>query len=343
MQIQTVVNQQVDLAADSGQGMILARVVEETGRNMKETQASWCKLLDSEFKKQVEKPPEEQVGGLVEYVMALANNQVKSADFAEALLSRVEPLVSDKYREPITRHLSEAMDGFIDVAKKCIQTLINIVFNDLKPATKMLFTNAWYTDDPMVQIIETIDDFMRDFQQHLQPNLLDLLIEDLVDAFLIAYLAALRKCSKLRMPGAAGRLKEDVRKAYGFFQGVKQDKTELQTDFQVLDSILKIITASKTMFYLDYWPFAKKYGANLQYVETILRARDDLDRRQVNEIVRSFILFSNHQTLADWSMLRRWTRSSAKSRTKDWKNQSQTCSQDCVRYFAPLCGQGDGG
>lgn len=280
-----VVNQQVDLAADSGQGLILARVVEEAGRNMRETQATWSKLLDSEFKRQVERPPEEVAGGLAEYVMALANNQVKSADFAEALLARTEPLVSEKYREPIAQHLSDAMDAFIDVAKKCIQTLINIVFNDLKPATKMLFTPAWYNEEPMVQIIETIQDYMSDFQQHLQPNLYELLVEDLVDAFLIAYLAALRKASKFKLPGAAGRLREDVRKAFGYFATIKNNRAELQEDFEVLECMLKIITASKTMFFLDYWPFAKKYGPNMAYVEAVLRARDDLDRKQVNEMV----------------------------------------------------------
>lgn len=287
----SVVNQQVDLAADSGQGMILARVVEETARNMRQTQITWTKLLDSELKRQVERPAEEVAGGLVEYVMALANNQVKSADFAEALLGRTEPLVSDKYREPINRNLSEAMDGFIDVAKKCIQTLISIVFNDLKPATKTLFTPSWYADEPMVQIVETIQDYMQDFQHHLQGNLFELLVEDILDAFLVAYLGAFRRSPKLKMPTAAGRFKNDVRTAFTFFSAVKNNRAEVSEDFEVLEHMLKIMTASKTMFYLDYWPFAKKYGANLAYVEAILRARDDIDRRSVNEIV-SAVLFT---------------------------------------------------
>ena len=280
-----MVNQQVDLAADSNQGLIVARVVEESNRSMRSTQAAWIKLIDQELKKQTDKSPEEVAGGLVEYVIALANDQIKSADFVEVLLTRTEPIVTDKYRPQITERLNDAMDGYLDVAKKCIQALITIVFNDLKPATKLLFTSLWYVDDPMVQIIETIADYLRDFQDHLNPSLFELLVEDLIDTFLITELHALRKGAKLKIPAAGSRLREDVRKAFQFFITVKSNRQELEAYFEVLDYMLKIITASKTMFFLDYWPFARRYGANLAFVEAVLRNRDDLERKQVNEIV----------------------------------------------------------
>ena len=50
-----MVNQQVDLAMDSGQGLILARVVEEVNRVMRGIQERWTKLIEAEFKKQAEK------------------------------------------------------------------------------------------------------------------------------------------------------------------------------------------------------------------------------------------------------------------------------------------------
>ena len=84
-----MVNQQADSATESGQGAILARVVGEVNRVMRGIQDQWVKLVESELKKQVEKP-DESAGGLVEYCIALANDQVKSADFTEALLGRLE-------------------------------------------------------------------------------------------------------------------------------------------------------------------------------------------------------------------------------------------------------------
>jgi len=103
-----MINQQVDLAMESGHGAILARVITNVDRVMRGIQDQWTRVVDSEFKKQVEKP-EEVPGGLVEYSIALANDQVKCADYAEALSARIKSLVSEKYR---------------------------VVINDLKPAMK---------------------------------------------------------------------------------------------------------------------------------------------------------------------------------------------------------------
>lgn len=64
--------------------------------------------------------------------------------------------------------------------------------------------------------------------------------------------------------------------------------------YQVLEAVLKLLTASRTMFFLDYWPFAKRYGPNVVFVESLLRARDDLDRKQVTDIVSTLNLTYEH-------------------------------------------------
>jgi exocyst complex component 3 len=46
-----------------------------------------------------------------------------------------------------------------------------------------------------------------------------------------------------------------------------------------------MLSASSSMVFMDYWTFAKIHGPNLPFVEAILRARDDFDRVQVNEIM----------------------------------------------------------
>ena len=37
----------------------------------------------------------------------------------------------------------------------------------------------------------------------------------------------------------------------------------------------------------QYWPFRKKYGPALAFTEALMKARDDLDRSAVNEIMES--------------------------------------------------------
>lgn len=285
-----MVNAQVDFAIDSGQGAVLSSVVQESAKVMMSTQTQWLTLVKKEFHKQHSSKAEDVQGGLVEYTISLANDQVKSADFVEGLTNKLEGLVSEKYRQSITESLTAAMDGYLDVAKNCVQALIEAVFNDLKPALKMLFGNAWYSEtgeDPMVLIIETIKDYVVDYQAHLNPNLFELLIDDMVDSFLIAYLNGLRKASKLRIPLAIERIRSDVRSSYSFFVTYKSP-TELKAYFKVLEHVVAVLSASRTMFFLDWHSFAKEYGpVVVGFTETLLKAREDLDKAAVNEIMET--------------------------------------------------------
>jgi hypothetical protein len=291
-----MVNQQIDLATESGQGAILARVVAESNRVMRGMQDQWVRTVEQEYKKQVEKPDEVAVG-LVEYVIALANDMLKAADYVEALLARLEPLVSEKYRIPINEKLNDASDGYLDVAKKCTQTLIDMIFNDLKPATKNLFQAPWY-DGILAQIIETIRDYMADYKEFLNPSLFELLVEDLIDAFLLVYLNALANSPKLKIPAATERMKDDVDDAFRLFLTYKSQK-ELEDYFEVLDLILGILEASKDIIFLSYWSFAKKHGPNLAFVEGLVKARGDLDRSGISDVMDSIKRKVKEENLTD--------------------------------------------
>ncbi|KZT07502.1 exocyst complex component sec6 [Laetiporus sulphureus 93-53] len=291
-----MVNQQVDNAMESGQGMILARVVEEVSRAMRGVQDRWTKLIEAEYKKNVEKP-EEVPGGLVEYCIALANDQIKAADFTEALSARIEPLVSEKYRAPIHDRLNDAIDGFLDVAKKCTQTLIDIIFNDLKPATKQLFTQTWY-DGISAQIFATIRDYMSDYNAYLNPTLLELLVEELLDQYLVTYLTGLANAPKLKIPAALERIKADIDEAYKLFGQYKKMK-ELEPQMQVLEMVLSMLEASQSLVFLSYWSFAKVYGPNIAFVEALMKARGDLDRSGVSEVMDSIKRKVKEENLTD--------------------------------------------
>lgn len=225
-----MINQQTDLALDSNQGSVLAKVVEEFHRSMRNVQAEWMKLIDSEFQRQI-RTPDLAPPGLVEYLVALANDQVKSADFTENLSNRLEALVSEKYRVQIADKLNDAMDGYLDVAKRCIQILIDTVFNDIKPAVNTLFTPSWYVDEPIHQIIETMADYMTDFQARLSPSLFDLLVDDMIDTFLITYLSALKRANKLKIPQAVNTMRDDIKKSFDFLTQYKPSN-ELETYFE---------------------------------------------------------------------------------------------------------------
>lgn len=286
-----MVNQQVDVATESGQGAILAQVISEVNRIQRGIQDQWVKVLDSEFKKMSSEStkPEDIAGGLVEYVMALANDQIKSADFTESLLARVESLVSSKYAATISDKLNDSIDGYLDVAKKCTSILVGSVFNDLKPATKSLFQQKYFDAGEggiMRQIVETMRDYMADFSQYLNPSLLDLLLEDLLDAFLLTYLNALANAPKLRMPVSISFIKGDVSASFSFFATYKPAQ-ELESYFEVVEMVLGMLEASKDMVFLSFWSFARVHGPNVGFVEGLMRCRSDLDRTAVGEVMES--------------------------------------------------------
>jgi exocyst complex component 3 len=280
-----IINEQIDAATESNQGAVLARIVAESNRVIKSTQVQWTKLVDAEYKKNVDGRPEDVAPGLSEYIVALANDQIRSADFAEDLSARLEPLVSTKYKATIADQLNEVIDGYLDVAKKCSQTLIDLMFNDLRPAVKILFTLPWY-DGIMPQIVETLRDYMGDYQTTLNASLLEVLVEDLLDTFIITYLTALARSSRLRMPAAADRIKDDVADSFQFFSGLKPPQ-ELEAYFDVIERALEILTTSRGLVVLSFYRFAQQYGPNLTFVEALLRARDDFDRSAVNEAMEA--------------------------------------------------------
>ncbi|KAG9308113.1 exocyst complex component Sec6-domain-containing protein [Chiua virens] len=290
-----MVSQQIDTAMESGQGAILARVVEEISRAMRGIQDQWTKVVEAELKKQVEKP-DDIVPGLAEYCLALANDQMKSADNTEGLLGKLEPLVSEKYRIPTNEKLNDAIDGTLDVAKKSIQTFVAIVFNDLKPATKQLFQAAWY-DGIVEQVIVTMKDYTSD-QQFVKPLLFELLVEDLLDAFLVTYLTALANSPKLRLPAATERIKADISAVFAFFGEFKPDK-ELEKHFEITEHNLAMLEASKSMAFLSFWAFAKVHGPCIPFVDGLMKARGDLDRMAVSEVMEAIKCKVKEEGLTD--------------------------------------------
>ena len=299
-----MVNQQVDLALDSGQGAVLAKVVTEVSRVLRGMQETWSKLVDSELKRLVDaKPGDEVPGGLVDYIIALGNDQIRSADNCEALSARIEDLVSEKYRVVIRNELNTTIDGYVEVVNKCTQSLVTIVFNDVKPATKNLFDSPqWYDGTLATQIIETMKDYMTDYQSFLNPSILDLLIENLLDKFLVTYLTALHRTSKLKMPAAADRVKTDVALAYDFFVsilGPNKRTEELEQQFEIIEMCHALLTASQNLVFLSFWSFAKVHGPNLTFVEGLMKARDDLDRSAVNQVMESVRRKVKEENLTD--------------------------------------------
>jgi len=112
------------------------------------------------------------------------------------------------------------------------------------------------------------------------------------------YLTALGNTQKLRMPAATGRIREDVAEAFKFFSTLMPAK-ELESYFEVVEMVLSLLEASKSLAFLSFWSFAKVHGPNLAFVESLMKARGDLDRSSVNEVMDSIKRKVKEENLTD--------------------------------------------
>ncbi|KAF8555196.1 hypothetical protein OG21DRAFT_1484091 [Imleria badia] len=110
-------------------------------------------------------------------------------------------------------------------------------------------------------------DYMSD-QQFVKPLLFNMLVEDL-DAFLITYLTAL-----VDSP------------SYAYPQRRSPDK-ELEKYFEVVEQILAMLEVPKSMGFLSFWAFSNVHGPCLPFVEGLMKARGDLGRTTMSEVMEA--------------------------------------------------------
>lgn len=317
-----MITQQIEVAADSQQGRILAGVVEECGNVLKDRQASWEAIMTKEVKKEIrvaellrDKKKRKEAekaqangqdidsddelqnnAGLVDYMIALANDQIRGADYTEALSSKVAPVVSQKYSAQISSTLETVSDGYVAFAKLCTNSLIEIIFSDLKPAFDILFetstigASAWYKGIPMSQITDTLAEYYGDVQSHMNPLLIEVFLDDLLDETVLHYLQSLRSGKhhkvSLKLPKASVQIKQDIGKMYDFFDEHHSSREHVQQVFKVFEHLLWILESpieelgdKYTQLKAEFW------DCPLSFFEAVVNARKDIDSKVAKELI----------------------------------------------------------
>jgi hypothetical protein len=91
-------NQQLDVVATTSKGHMLSEIVKECCIVMNEFQNAWIKIVDIEFNKFIQKSNDLNEG-LVEYIIALANDCMRSTEFSDTISSRLEAMSDNHYRQ----------------------------------------------------------------------------------------------------------------------------------------------------------------------------------------------------------------------------------------------------
>ncbi|KAI9228932.1 MAG: exocyst complex component Sec6-domain-containing protein [Piptocephalis tieghemiana] len=282
-----LINQQVDVAMESNRGGLLADVIVQCGEALATMQASWSSLMVSEGKKHQKAGGGPDVpAGLLEYTIALGNEQIRCVELCEDIVERISSLVSGKYAERISSAMDRSMSGFIGVADTAVSILLDMVFLDMTSAFAELFTPAWYERDLVAAIVETMRDYNRDFTVLFKPFLLDRLLDGMVDRFLLGYVQALKgKGVELRVPECSHRFREDLDRAAAFFDEFLPE-ARVREAFDPAQRLRVLLISPAESLPQDFTMLRKRY-ADLKpdWIEKVLAKRSDLDKSRLKEVM----------------------------------------------------------
>lgn len=280
-------NQQLDVVAPSSRGQLLADLVVECCNILEQFQNAWTEILNTEVTRFNTKP-HEMPEGIVEYTMALVNDSMRSAEFSETIVSRLETMCDDQYKQKVIDLVKKSLDGFLKIAKNAQQVLVDIIFSDIAVAVKVMHCDQWYEQDIMKLIIGTFEDYCDDFQKHMSDYTFNKLTTELMDKFLVTYLETFKsKNAKFKMPTATNRMRSDLEHAIAYFSKTKTAK-RVTASFEPLLKVVALIEANPRMMYLDFYSLWRAYpDIPLDYMEKLLSKRDDLEKAEIKDLIET--------------------------------------------------------
>ncbi|KAJ2885898.1 SNARE-binding exocyst subunit S6 [Coemansia aciculifera] len=290
-----IVNQNIDLVIDAQRAKLLCDLMAECNKVFQDIGKQWRDLLEVEKIKQIE-TPESVAEGLVDYTMALANEQIRSVVQAETIRDETGDRLSRSHQERFKAELSQSMDIFMNIAESATQTLADIVFSDLRPITAALYTAEWYQEDLLQPVIETLKDYCQDFQDHLDKYLYKRLMQDLLSRFALSYVDAASGKVKFRKGKSSEKLNLELHRATKFFKE-HMDSGAVTETLNIVRILISLIDSTPTMIFLEFFSVKKQYpDLPLALVEDILAKRDDLDKSQLKSILESLRQKSKGET-----------------------------------------------
>ncbi|SCU92435.1 LAMI_0E10396g1_1 [Lachancea mirantina] len=294
-------SQQVEVAAGSGQAKILVGVIDSFCKILGDRQEKWKGAIASEVSKSVsynqriEKDPElvggidAPAGGLVEYLIAVANDQMRAADYAVALSQRSGAMVSKVHEKTISNSIEHTLDGFADVAKSGTSGLISLMFDDLRTPFSQIFGKSWYSGNQAQQIADTLFEYLGDIREQMNPFVYSTLVENVVEETILTFLECLKyeHSFKNKNNKFLDCMKRDFEVFYKLFaqfvpeeeHGIIDEKFKLMEFFMDFscgpsDSILE----TWTQFLEFYW------DCPVSFLSAVLKCRKDIDSSALRSI-----------------------------------------------------------
>lgn len=259
--------QQCDVSLGTKQGKILDGVINKFIDLLIERQKLWGQLIQSEVSKLIqqnhkerskskkkddeenEKEEEPVPPGLIEYLIALGNDQMRGADYTEAISNKYCPMVSKKYQTSINEGLEKGIDGFADLGKQCCDALIVIMFDDLNYVFKNVFEKSWLknSNENIIQMIsDTIFEYLAEFKENMNQYLFEILSEETMDECILQYFKNLKKDTSIFKEKNETKILDLINNDYQIFKNLFDnflvDKDTIEHKFQLFEEVIDFLS-----------------------------------------------------------------------------------------------------
>lgn len=301
--------QQVEVAAGSNQSKILVGVIENFVGILLKRQTNWNDKISNEVNKLLKYnqlydedpqnvPPEmECPGGLLEYLIAVANDQMRAADYTMAISNKYGALVSKSYEKEITKHMDLALDGFADVVKSSSNGLLQIMFDDLKLPYSEIFSKSWYTGSYVQQISDTLYEYLVDIRTQMSPVVFNIFIGNVVDEAFFEFINALNyeHSFKNKNNKFIECMKRDFEIFFTLFtKFVTEDQKQEIIDrrFKVMEYFMDLSCEPMDEIIGTWRDFLLEYPETpLEFLRAILKSRKDIDNSERKTLLQEATTF----------------------------------------------------
>ncbi|AQZ14498.1 SEC6 (YIL068C) [Zygosaccharomyces parabailii] len=304
--------QQVEVAAGSGQAKILVGVVDRFCGLLKQRQKKWMDSLDVEVRRLINfnqkydvdpesiTPEEACPGGLVEYVVAVANDQMKGADYSVAISTKYGQMVTKNYERTIAEEIESILDGFAEVAKYCSTQLIRIMFEDLQRPFEEIFSKAWYSGNQAQQTADTLYEYLVEIKLQMNVLVFSSLLESVVEETILRFIGALKYGHNFKFKNNKflDCMKRDFEIFYKLFVQLvpeTEDKTIIIDDkFKLMEYFMDFCCGPVDSI-VETWARCLEvyWDTPLVMLSAILNCRKDVDNSSTKRILQAATDVSN--------------------------------------------------
>ncbi|KAJ1679894.1 SNARE-binding exocyst subunit S6, partial [Spiromyces aspiralis] len=291
-----ILHEQIGLIKESNRAKLLCDFFTQVRVLLGHNHQAWKTIMDRETQRQI-KRPEEVAPGLVDYGIALINDQYQCVRETENIAGSLEGSLSRTYQERAAADLEGMKQDFSEVMEFGMDSLVEIVYSDLSEVVEMLFTPAWYKGDLLEPVVKTLEDYCADFEANLNPGVLARLVQKLMERFVVVYLEAAHMNKKVSFKkGEAGnKIRDEMRTASKFFIRFVARATVNEV-FKPVEFMVSLIEQPPSVIVIEFLNVKSKFpDVPLQFIEDVLSKRSDASKANFKSVIESLRADANSQ------------------------------------------------